>query len=176
MDPGALFFVLLFLLPAIAQLFALLVRALFEAGAVVARMIVCLLWQLLCWLWEEGATLLWAFILWAAPRIRDAIIEGALTAFEFVRVYLEERDRIDVEDTWWDEESPPEEPEPQPSLSAYALALKQLGLPPTFTPEELKHAYRKRVLSAHPDAGGSNEQLIEATRAYELLAGHLGAR
>ena len=50
-------------------------------------------------------------------------------------------------------------------------ALELLGFLPDSTPTkaELKKAYRKAALEAHPDKGGSSEEFDALTKAYELL-------
>ena len=52
-----------------------------------------------------------------------------------------------------------------------AAALNELGLPSSFNEKELKAAYRKRSLAAHPDKGGSTEEFIRVSEAYEVLSG-----
>lgn len=54
-----------------------------------------------------------------------------------------------------------------------SLALTLLGLPPEpFTMEQLQLAYRAASRLAHPDTGGSNEQMVAVNQAYELLKEH----
>lgn len=50
-------------------------------------------------------------------------------------------------------------------------ALRVLGLGPGPSGEEVKAAYRRIVLSAHPDMGGTEAEFKRATEAYELLSG-----
>ncbi|PWN47209.1 putative YDJ1-mitochondrial and ER import protein [Violaceomyces palustris] len=45
-----------------------------------------------------------------------------------------------------------------------------LGVSPTASEAELKKAYRKKALSAHPDKGGDPEVFKEITAAYEVLS------
>lgn len=45
-----------------------------------------------------------------------------------------------------------------------------LGVPKSCTDSELKKAYRKKCLKAHPDKGGSEEEFKELSRAYEVLS------
>ena len=45
-----------------------------------------------------------------------------------------------------------------------------LGLSKESTEEEIKKAYRKQVLSAHPDKGGDLERMKELNDAYDKLA------
>ena len=51
-----------------------------------------------------------------------------------------------------------------------------LGLVPGASPDELKQAYRKRVLETHPDQGGDAERFQEVQRAYDKLKLRLDAR
>ena len=44
-----------------------------------------------------------------------------------------------------------------------------LGVPPGAGPEEIRRAYRRAVKSAHPDAGGSEEEFRRIKDAYETL-------
>lgn len=46
-----------------------------------------------------------------------------------------------------------------------------LGLDERFSAEELKRAYRERVLKTHPDRGGTSEAFREVQAAYEALQG-----
>lgn len=43
----------------------------------------------------------------------------------------------------------------------------RLGLKPPYTPEDVKHAFRQKVKTAHPDAGGSAEEYTTLHDAYE---------
>lgn len=45
-----------------------------------------------------------------------------------------------------------------------------LGISAGATPEEIKSAFRKASLKAHPDVGGSNEQQAKVNLAYEVLS------
>ena len=47
---------------------------------------------------------------------------------------------------------------------------QQLGVTPTATQKEIRHAYRKQALIAHPDKGGSTEQQQRINHAYEVLS------
>lgn len=44
-----------------------------------------------------------------------------------------------------------------------------LGVKQGATREDIDKAFRKKVWSAHPDHGGSNEQFIEVMAAYESI-------
>lgn len=46
---------------------------------------------------------------------------------------------------------------------------ERLGVPRNATPQQLKKAYREKAAAAHPDHGGSDEQFIALTEAYEIL-------
>ena len=46
---------------------------------------------------------------------------------------------------------------------------------PDATVEEIKAAYRLKVRAAHPDSGGSAEQLQRVQRAYERALHERGA-
>lgn len=37
------------------------------------------------------------------------------------------------------------------------------------TDDDIRHAYRRRAMKAHPDRGGSDEEMQRVTAAYELL-------
>jgi len=50
-----------------------------------------------------------------------------------------------------------------------------LCIPCTASDEEVRRAYRKRALSAHPDVGGTREAFEALTKAYEAVL-HLRAR
>lgn len=54
--------------------------------------------------------------------------------------------------------------------SAYAQALACFGLPPGFTAAELERAYRQAIRKAHPDAGGSLEEAQTINAARDLVA------
>jgi DnaJ-class molecular chaperone len=45
-----------------------------------------------------------------------------------------------------------------------------LGVDPSCTEEELKRAYKKRSLRAHPDRGGSEEEFKQLNEAYQVLS------
>ena len=46
----------------------------------------------------------------------------------------------------------------------------RLGVDPSCTEEELKRAYKKRSLRAHPDRGGSEEEFKQLNEAYQVLS------
>lgn len=48
-------------------------------------------------------------------------------------------------------------------------AYSALDLDPGSGASEIKHAYRKKVKTTHPDRGGSEEAFKEVTNAYERL-------
>ncbi len=56
------------------------------------------------------------------------------------------------------------------STFAHQAHLQLLGLTLPFTMKELKTAYRKMALQAHPDAGGSAEAFRQIHHAYETLS------
>lgn len=45
-----------------------------------------------------------------------------------------------------------------------------LGVPPDATADDVKRAYRASSSKAHPDKGGSNEDMAKVNRAYEVLS------
>ena len=45
-----------------------------------------------------------------------------------------------------------------------------LGLGPSFSPEELKRAYRKAAAENHPDRGGNTERMLLVNEAFETLS------
>lgn len=49
--------------------------------------------------------------------------------------------------------------------------LRALGLKPgrSYSSDEIKRAFRRKVMKVHPDAGGSQAELIEVVSAYEWL-------
>ena len=48
-------------------------------------------------------------------------------------------------------------------------ALAVLGLPPTATPQQIKHRYRTLAKQHHPDRGGDLREMQRITAAYEFL-------
>lgn len=72
-------------------------------------------------------------------------------------------------------EAPPPPPRPRPAPARAAAPQRPsahaiLGVEPGATLEEIKRAYRRRVLEAHPDRGGDPEVLRAVVRAYERLS------
>lgn len=57
-----------------------------------------------------------------------------------------------------------------------AQAAKELGVRPGVNEKELKAAYRKRSLQSHPDKGGSTEEFLRVSEAFEVLSGSGGGR
>ena len=51
-----------------------------------------------------------------------------------------------------------------------------LGISPGASLAEIKKAYKKQSLKAHPDRGGSNEEFQELSNAYERLKGMHGGK
>jgi DnaJ-domain-containing protein 1 len=50
----------------------------------------------------------------------------------------------------------------------YQEAFAVLYLPLTASTQEIKQAYRRQALQAHPDHGGSHAAMVILNRAYEL--------
>ena len=46
---------------------------------------------------------------------------------------------------------------------------KILGVSPDATKEEITKAYRKKAYEAHPDRGGSHEQMLKVNAAWEAI-------
>lgn len=46
---------------------------------------------------------------------------------------------------------------------------KILGVDDKATREEVERAYRRRASEAHPDVGGSHEQMVKVNAAYEAI-------
>jgi hypothetical protein len=51
-----------------------------------------------------------------------------------------------------------------------------LGVDVNATDDELKAAYRKKAWDAHPDHGGSNEQMTKVNAAYEVICRFRGLK
>ncbi len=47
---------------------------------------------------------------------------------------------------------------------------QELGVRRDATPEQVKHAYRKRVQKAHPDKGGTKEKFHAIQKSYDILS------
>jgi len=60
-----------------------------------------------------------------------------------------------------------EEPEFHPLKRSNSYEI--LGLDRDADDDEIKRAFRKRVLEVHPDKGGSHEEFIKVREAYECL-------
>ena len=45
-----------------------------------------------------------------------------------------------------------------------------LEVAPEATFAELKAAYRRKVLTCHPDRGGTHEQMVQINEAWEVLS------
>ena len=61
---------------------------------------------------------------------------------------------------------PPKAKAPKPMKETHYSVL---GIAKTATELEIKKAYRKAVLKAHPDKGGSSDLFRKVQRAYEVL-------
>ncbi|HEY4387297.1 MAG TPA: J domain-containing protein [Ktedonobacteraceae bacterium] len=66
--------------------------------------------------------------------------------------------------TFWESNVNPARP-----LMQRQQALAVLGLPPTATPQQIKHRYRTLAKRYHPDRGGDQRQMQRIIAAYELL-------
>ena len=53
-------------------------------------------------------------------------------------------------------------------------ARAELQIPRRYSEKELKSAYRKRSVETHPDKGGTTEQFLRVSKAYELLSSASG--
>jgi hypothetical protein len=60
---------------------------------------------------------------------------------------------------------------PPPQSDVRARHLETLGLKPgrDYSPDEIKKAYRRKVMKVHPDAGGSQVEFVAVQSAYEWL-------
>ena len=65
----------------------------------------------------------------------------------------------------------PETPTPDPN-DPYTI----LDIPPNSPDWLLRLAYRERAKKAHPDAGGSNEEMKRVNAAYEKIKGERGGQ
>jgi preprotein translocase subunit Sec63 len=48
-------------------------------------------------------------------------------------------------------------------------AWEVIGIPRGSDPQEIKAAYRRRMMACHPDKGGSEEEAKMVNKAYEML-------
>jgi len=60
-------------------------------------------------------------------------------------------------------------PPPQNDVRARHLETLGLKLGRDYSPDEIKKAYRRKVMKVHPDAGGSQVEFIAVQNAYEYL-------
>lgn len=72
-------------------------------------------------------------------------------------------------------------PDPEPSSQHTTTdpinrALQLVGVCKPFTLEQLKAAYRKKALEAHPDTGGSHEAFLALSDAYQELQAYATER
>ncbi len=81
---------------------------------------------------------------------------------------------------WKKPSTAPPPPRPAPSTSTYKspeqLAAELLGLRPPFGIDEIKTAFKRKALDAHPDRGGSHEAFLQVRSAAERLLKAQGAR
>ena len=102
--------------------------------------------------------------------------EGDRTRFSS---YQSPRNFVKVPSSWreWYSWTPPAEEEnakTEPPKAKAPKPMKEthysvLGIAKTATALEIKKAYRKAVLKAHPDKGGSSDLFRKVQRAYEVL-------
>lgn len=59
-------------------------------------------------------------------------------------------------------------PAPNPT-SPYAYSLLLLGLAPPFSDDDVKRAYKKLALKAHPDQGGNHFDFIRLKEARDIV-------
>jgi hypothetical protein len=71
------------------------------------------------------------------------------------------------------QQPPPSELLRLPETVQEALAV--LRLPPTASVQDIKGAYRRGALQAHPDHGGLHAAMVMLNRAYELALEHVAA-
>ena len=45
-----------------------------------------------------------------------------------------------------------------------------LGVKPNATKDEIKRAFRQRAWKAHPDRGGSNQEMMKVNAAFEAIS------
>jgi len=90
--------------------------------------------------------------------LQDLSSSLIMTAGEYIRDRLRLSDPQRWRDAWLEHEGAEEE-DPYQVLKVSA----------TSTPAFVERVYRGRVLIAHPDRGGSTEELIRVTRAMERI-------
>lgn len=54
---------------------------------------------------------------------------------------------------------------PNEGLDPYNI----LGVEPTANREEIEKAFKKKAWAAHPDRGGTNEEMVKVNAAYEAI-------
>lgn len=62
--------------------------------------------------------------------------------------------------------------EPAPHYLSSALSLFHLDLP--LKQEDLRRAYRTKVLQVHPDVGGTHEEFLLVNKSYNSLLEFVG--
>ncbi|NMC34623.1 MAG: J domain-containing protein [Veillonellaceae bacterium] len=60
-------------------------------------------------------------------------------------------------------------PPPPPGGISEAEAFSRLGVKPGASPEEVRRAFRQKMYEAHPDRGGSHEQAVRVTEAWDAI-------
>lgn len=66
---------------------------------------------------------------------------------------------------------------PPPALQmALRDAMRLLGVPEDFTPDDILAAFRRMAMQCHPDHGGTQEQFIELMKARDRLLTALGTK
>ena len=115
------------------------------------------------------------------------------SVFQSVGNFVKEEEEEDPRRWWYDGSSPPpppaqEEPPPpprphrkRPSAPAKPIAPKEwhyevLGVSKSASEDEIKRAYRKRILKCHPDKGGNSEEFIKVRASYDMLKNHASHR
>ena len=104
-----------------------------------------------------------------------AVLEQGFRGFIFARIFIEELRGLDNHDESAGEEDHPDDPfEQKRETVSYIRALKLLDLEPGCTPEQLKAAHRRAIMSAHPDRGGSEEMARAINEARTVIRAHYG--
>ena len=85
------------------------------------------------------------------------------------------RNYFHKEESWWDDSNIFEDPfedvkdefefYPMKKSNSYEI----LEVEKDASKEEIKKAFREKVLKAHPDRGGTKEEFVELREAYECL-------